>query len=333
MPLRVSSHLSFLALAVTTAAVAVVVQRATPAAMLTPPERPLEAHGRADVRSESPAYPRYATGTDDVRVRIDAPARRSVSQYWSADEFLYSVTAPEHVIGVSPSAYLPAVSNVLAYVERYRPIVASDPERVLEANPDLVLAPDTARSDLPSLLRSAGLPVYRIATEFRTLASIEDHIRLVGYLTGDDERAAAEVRRFQDNIRRAARRRPAGLAPPRVLAFGGLYAYGANTLLDDVLRVLGAENVAATHGLVDYDRVTDEHIVRWNPDWIVVGADRDQVEATRARLLDQPAVAATNAARNGHIVVVDNRVFLPLSPFTSNLVAALADAFYGKGPS
>jgi iron complex transport system substrate-binding protein len=329
----VSPQVSLFALAVTTAAVAVVVERVTPAAMLTPPERPFEIIGRADVRPEASSYPRYATGADNVRVRVQAPPQRIVSQYWSADEFVYSVTAPEHVVGVSESAYLPAVSNVLPLVRRYKPVVATDAEQVLLANPDLVFTPDSARSDLPGLLRAAGLPVYRLFTNFKTLASIEDHIRLVGYLTGDDARADAEAQRFAADIRRAAARRPAGLPPPRVLAFGGLYSYGSDTLLNDILRVLGAENVAATHGFVGYDRVTDEHIVRWNPDWIIVGGDADKIEAVRAQMLARPAIAATNAARTGHVIVMDNKVFLPLSPFTSNLVAALAEALYGKGPS
>jgi len=330
---RVSPHLSLFALAVTTAAVAVVVERATPAAMLTPPERPFVALGRADVRAEAASYPRYATGADDVRVEIRAPAQRIVSQYWSADEFLYAVTAPEHVVGVSESAYLPAVSNVLPLVQRYKPLVATDAEHVLLANPDLVFSPDSARSDVPGLLRAAGLPVYRLFTYFKTLKQIEDHIRLVGYLTGDDARADAEARRFAADIQRAAARRPAGVAPPRVLAFGGLYSYGSDTLLNDILGVLGAENVAAAHGFVGYDCVTDEHIVRWTPDWIVIGADADKIDAVRAQTLARPSIASTNAARTGHLIVLDNRVFLPLSPFTSNLVAALADAFYGKGPS
>ena len=63
--------------------------------------------------------------------------------------------------------------------------------------------------------------------------------------------------------------------------------------MTDILRVLGAENVAATNGMVGYDRVTDEHIVRWNPEWIVAGADRGQVSAVRERLLGNPAIAAT----------------------------------------
>jgi hypothetical protein len=54
-------------------------------------------------------------------------------------------------------------------------------------------SPKPPRSDLPGLLRAAGVPVYRIYTMFPTLASIEAHIRLVGYLSGEDARAEAEI--------------------------------------------------------------------------------------------------------------------------------------------
>jgi iron complex transport system substrate-binding protein len=117
------------------------------------------------------------------------------------------------------------------------------------------------------------------------------------------------------------------------MGFGGTYSYGSETLLNDILRVLGAENVAATHGFVGYDRVTDEHIVRWNPDWIIAGAEPGKVEQVRARMLANPAIAATTAAQSGRIVVLEHHVFLPLSPFTAQLVEAIATALYGGATS
>jgi ABC-type Fe3+-hydroxamate transport system substrate-binding protein len=264
-----------------------------------------------------------------VRTTLDTVPRRIVSQSWSTDEFLYSVVPPERIVGVSDDSYEWRISNVLDIVTRHRPVIAGDPERVLRADPDLVFIPAEARSDVPGLLREAGLPVYRIHTMFPTLASIEDHIRLVGYVTGEDARAAAELQRFLEAVTRAAARKPAGAPAPRVMGFGGIYSYGSATLFHDILRVLGAENVAATHGFVGYDRVTDEHIVQWNPDWIVAGADRGRVDEVRARLLENPAIAATAAAEHGQIIVLENHVFLPLSPFAARLVESLALALYG----
>jgi iron complex transport system substrate-binding protein len=309
-----------------------IAQHGTPTALVPPPLRPDAGYGRADVRAESSLYPRHATGADDVRTAIALPPRRIVSQHMSADEFLYSIVPPDRVVGVSETAYDARISNVSVLARRYRPVVASDVERVLLSNPDLVLTPASMRSDVPGLFRQAGIPVYRMFTMFETLDSIEAHIRLVGYLTGEDDRAAAEVERFRATIRRAVARRPAGARSLRVLGLGRSYSYGVRTLFTDIVRTLGAENVAAAHGLVGYDRVTDEHIVRWDPEWIVAGADRGMADQVRAQLIAMPAVASTTAARLGHIVVLDNSVFLPLSPFTAELVDALATAFYG-GPA
>ena len=322
-------YLPLLALTVATVAAAVAAVAITPGSLLPRPERPFEGYGRTDVRIGAAAFPREARGADDVAAKVQSPPTRLVSQAMSTDEFLYAIVPPDRVVGVSQTAYEERISNVYEVARNYQPTVASDVEAVLRRQPDLVFTPAETRADIPGLLRAAGLPVYRIPTMFPTLASIEDHIRLVGYLSGEDVHAEAELRRFRSAIARAAQRKPAGARALRVMGFGGTYSYGSATLFSDILRVLGAENVAATHGFVGYDRVGDEHIIRWNPEWIVAGADRGFVEAVRARLLANPAIAATTAAQRGHVLVLEHQVFLPLSPYTSNLVEALAEAFYG----
>jgi iron complex transport system substrate-binding protein len=326
---RVSPALAAVVTAVLSASVAVA--RMAPASLFPPPERPESAAGTPRVRTESPFYPRHATGADDVRVRVEGAPMRTASQHWSTDEYLAAVVPHDRIVAVSDAAWQSQLSNLLPFVERYRPARGMDPEHLLKAAPDLVFAPDSARSDKPALLRAAGLPVYRIHTAFETLQSIEEHVRLVGYLTGQEQRAAIEIERMRSAIRRATLRRPADASAPRVLGLGGAYSYGSRTLFHDILRTLGAENLAATHGLVGYDRVTDEHVVRWDPDWIVAGADRGSEAQTRERLLARPAIARTRAAREGRVVVLPNHVFLPLSPFVTGFVEALAGILYAEG--
>ena len=329
--LRSPSSLAVLGLVASVAVVSLAVDRVTPRSLIVPPERPNALQGNSAVRTEGADYPRHATGADETRTTVAQPPRRIVSQYWSTDEFLYRIVPPERVVGVADTSYIPSFSNVLEFVERFKPVISADPERVLRADPDLIFSPETARADLPGVLREAGLPVYRIFSTYETLAQIEDHIRLVGYLTGEDARASAELERFRSALARAAAKRPAGIAPPRVLGMGGSYTYGSRTLFSDILRVLGAENLGATHGLTYYERVNDERIVRWNPDWIVTGGGGMNADEVRAQLLARPAVAATSAAKHGRIIVLDSRVFLPLSPLTTRLVEALAEALYGRG--
>jgi iron complex transport system substrate-binding protein len=289
--------------------------------------------GDARVRMGKSQYPREAVDSDEVTVSIARPAHRIVSQYWSIDEFLYSILPPQDVVAVSQSAYVEEISNVLQNVQKLKPAVATDVERVVALDPDLMFVSREGRADYTSLARSSGVPVYRIETSFETLDQIEQNIRLVGYMTGQDESAAKEASRFHAAIEKAVSMRPAGSAKPRILGLGGRYTYGKKTLFQDIVTRLGGVDVAAENGIVGYDSVNFEQIVRWDPEWIIAGAKTGSTERVLASLMSDPAISLTQAARNSHIVVLDNRVFLPMSPYTAIFVQAIADAIYGREPA
>jgi iron complex transport system substrate-binding protein len=283
----------------------------------------------AAIRTGPAPYPRVAVDSDEFTVRVARPAQRIVSQYWSIDEYVYSVAPPDRVVAVSESAYLPNISNVYREVQNFRPVIATDPERVLRLDPDLLLVSNNSRADFCALVRSTNAPIYRVFTTFTTLAQVADTIRLTGYLTGQDASAAKELNRFWREIERAKSRRKPGAGSPRILGFSGHSSYGTETLFDDVVRTLGGINVGAEGGLKGYDAINSEQIVRWNPEWIVAGSDRGKTGQVLASLLADPAIAITPAARAGHILVFEFNVFLPTSPFTTMLVNAIAEAIYG----
>ncbi len=289
-----------------------------------------ESEGRVEIRIGSQQYPREAVDSDGVRVRIPRPPRRIVSQFFSIDDYLYSIVPPERVVAVSANAYQPQFSNVYSFVERFQPAISTDPEKVVRLDPDLILVSSDGRSDYTSLLRGSGIPVYRMETTFHTLKEVEETIRLTGYLTGEDTAASHEAMRFHQAIERARALRPTHAHKPRVLGLGGSFSYGTGTLFDDIVQQLGGVNVGAEGGLVGYSSVNSEQIIRWNPEWIVAGADPDKVQQVLAKLLADPAIALTQAARNGHVLVLENHIFLPLSPFTTRLVTAIAQAIYGN---
>jgi len=285
-------------------------------------------YGRAVTQLGSRAYPREVVDSDGFSVRIEKPPRRIASQYWSIDEYLYSIVPAERVVTVSESAYLRGISNVLEPVLRLKPVVASDPERVMRADPDLILVSSGGRSDYTALVRSSGIPVYRMFIDFTTLQQIEDYIRLFGYLTGEDDRAEEVAANFHAEVEHAKSLRPANARKPRILGFGRPYAYGSATLFDDIVKVLGGVNPAAEAGVRGYDMVNAEQVARWNPEWIVSSANEGHVEETRKKIMEDPGVALTEAGRKGHIIVLENRVFLPMSPYAIHRVTAIAEALW-----
>ncbi len=292
----------------------------------------VQSYGNALVRTGGASYPREALDADNVRVRVAAPAQRIISQSPSIDEFLYSVVPANRIVGVSPFAFSERDSNVLALASAHNPIIATDLERVLTVNPDLMIVSSTGRADFASLGRAANLPVYRMYTMFTRLDEVAESIRLTGYLTGNDEAARVQQESYRYKVAQAIAMRPANVPKPRILAISGALAYGSETLLNDIIEKLGATNVAAEGGLKGYDQVNSETYLRWDPDWIITNSDFDSADSVKAKLLADPAIGLTKAAKSGHIVVLNNKVFFPLSPFTSELVTELAKTLYpGRG--
>ena len=310
------------------ASIAAGVQRyASPAGGLQLPvpntgDKPLVVH------TGSLRYPREAVDSDQFTVHIARPVHRIVSQSWSIDEWVYSVVPPPDVVAVSESAYKQRTSNVYASAMQFHPAVSSDPERVIALDPDLMIVSSNSRADYTSLARSSGVPVFRMQTMLQSVKQIEDAVRLVGYITGNDEAAAKEVARFHAAVQKARSLRPYGAPKPRILGLGGNYTYGKATLFDDIAGFLGGVNIASEEGIDGYQPVDFEQIVRWNPQWIIVGADDGKAEAIKSQLLADPAISITQAARDNHIVVLDNRIFLAKSPYAALLIQVIAEALY-----
>jgi iron complex transport system substrate-binding protein len=323
------SWLPTLVLVILTGTLAAAVDRFAPLSEGNRAARPGEGYGIGAIRTAAAQYPREAIDSDSFVVRVARPARRIVSQQWSIDEYVYSVVPPERVIAVSESAYDERFSNVYELARRYRPAIATDPERVLRLDPDLLIVSNSSRADFCAIVRSANVPIYRAFTLFTTLEEVAETIRVTGYLTGEDESARRQIDLFWGDINRAKARRPVNAHRPRILGFGGTYGYGAETLFHDIVQTLGGINVGAESGLNGYDEVNSEQIVRWNPEWIVTSADKGQTGEVLARLMADPAISLTQAARNGHILVYEQHIFSPMSPFTRLFVTALAEALYG----
>ena len=289
-------------------------------------------YGKANFAIGSKEYPRFIDDYEGYALKVSRPTRTIASQFWSIDDFVYSIVPPEEVVAVSEYAFEHDYSNVFQWADLFHPVVSTDPEVILKLDPDLLLVSSDARADFTHLVRIAGISTFRMFTSFTKVSEIPPTIRLVGYLTDRDTEGERIASKFEETVRIARSRKPTSLPQPRILGFAGRYSYGDQTLFDDIVRTLGGINVAAENGLHGYSVLNSEQILVWNPDWIIAGANRGETQNTLRKLLDDPAVALTAAAQNGHIVVLENNVFMPMSPYTTLVLEAIGNALYGFPP-
>jgi iron complex transport system substrate-binding protein len=289
--------------------------------------------GEFSVQSGPEAYPRRFTDAQGAMLVLPAAPRRIVSLEFETDNYAYLIADPAHIVGVNENAYNVQVSNVLPLVQAHRPAVAANVEVILRLKPDLVLAADRTKAELVHALQAAGVPVFRLYTLVTRLDQVAGNVTTVGYLLGR-ERQAGEVRaRFEreiDDIRNRCDRAP--LRGARVLGLSmPSRTYGEQTLFHDVLRLVGAVNVAAINGARTYDKISNETLLRWDADWVFTWSDPGKQAQELQRWRDDPVLSSLVAVRKQQLVVSAGKDFVSLAPQVTTLARTLAGRLCGAG--
>lgn len=230
---------------------------------------------------------------DQVGHRVEVGvARRIVALAPDVAELAFAVGLGDAVIAVGPAVDYPPAAARLPHLH------ATDPEGILAARPDLVLA-TTAGTDprLVERLRDLGSRTFTV--DVTSCARLAEACALLGRVSGAETAAtelAASVQRRCDE----ASRRGAAL-PSRgalyVVWWDPLMVAGSGTFHDDMLRAANLANLAPA-GSGRYPRANPELLLSPRLD-VVVSPDEPDVRATFARVAGGAAGArlARGAAR------------------------------------
>ena len=218
-----------------------------------------------------------ATGTT---VSVDSDPDRVVALQPSAAQTMWEIGASDEVVGMPVNRYT-------SYLEGYqRPtnVVAADDftvnvEAVVNASPDLVLAPNVTTVDTVRQLRDAGLTVYHFGAA-NTIEDVYGKTLLTGQLTGNCEGAAERTARMRvriDRVRRAVADEP---RPSVVYPLGGGVVAGSDTFLHEMITTAGGSNLAAEAGISGYGQISAEVIVAEDPQWLILndGLPRSEIQ-------------------------------------------------------
>jgi iron complex transport system substrate-binding protein len=250
--------------------------------------------------------PRVIYDSSGEKLVISRRPSRIVSQTLGSDEILFGVCAGDRIVGVSPAALEDRYSNVAAQVRARNLPIIKNPEQATELKPDLVFVARYSSAEQIELLRSTGIAVFRLIN-FDQIHGIEGNIRAVGCAVGDENCATTLVADMRQRIQKAAMQAPTHHTSPRVMVYGTAgYTEGSNTLTDEMLHVVGARNVAADHGVKGSARISAEAITLWQPDFLGVGAPREDFSRVRGAMLADPAIADSPAGRAGQIILIED---------------------------
>lgn len=216
-----------------------------------------------------------------AHARADAtPPARIVSLNQCLDAILVELVPTQRIAAVSHYARDPLVSSI-ATTAAHLPITYETAEEIVALRPDLVLASRHSAIPTRNALQRVGIHYELFEVPFSVKDSVAQ-IRRIAALVGRPDAGEVLVAKIERAIEAA--RLPPGA--PRLTAAvyetGGLTA-GSGTVTDDLMQIVGFDNLAARHGIKTHLPMPLELIVAEPPDLLLVG--------------DIPAAAGTQAAR------------------------------------
>ena len=161
----------------------------------------------------------------------------------------------------------------------------------------------------------------------RERLDVKHALRAVGDKLGKAKEADAAIADIDRALDEAAARRPA--RHPRVLAIidreagglGNLVAAGPGSWVDELLAVVGGDNVLAASG-VRYPKISLEEVLTGDPEIIIdLSFDKDP-----ARKLAAWNGVNVTAVKTGHVKALDDAYLQGPSPRVRQALAALAAA-------
>ncbi len=258
--------------------------------------------------------------------------QRWVSAGGSLSEWIVELGGEAKLIGVDTTSQHPASLKALPSIGYQRQLAA---EGILSLEPDLLLgSEEMGPPPVLEQVKRAGVHVEALSTH-ADLPTLERSLTRIGVLLGAERRAAQVLADYRQRLQAqehwvaaAQRSQPA----PRVLLLLGHagsspMAAGQDTAAAWLIEQAGGRNVT-THA--SYKALSTEALLALDPQ-VVIFADRNLAGggAKQALLKQNPALAATRAARDGRLLELDPTLLVGgLGPRIPDGLAVLSAAFY-----
>jgi iron complex transport system substrate-binding protein len=269
-------------------------------------------------------FPKVLVDQRGRQVVLPHKPGRMVSLTLATDEILLALVERSRLLAVTYLAVDESVSNMPQEAAAVPHNIRADAEQILALQPDLVFVASYTRAEVVTRLQDMGLPVF-LFQEFESIAAIQENIRLMGQVVGEEARAEGLVTEMKIRLHAVAARLGPVTVRPRVLYWGaGGYTGGAHTSLHDLITHAGGENLAATHGMQGFASLPAEQVLAMNPTVIFTGGPSREAQPGLPALLLHPALQRIDALQDNQAFMLPTRYLGTISHFIVEGVEALA---------
>lgn len=258
-----------------------------------------------------------------VEVTLEAPPERIASFSPATTEILFAIGAGDAVVVVDRFSNFPADTADLPMLSAFPEL---NVEALLEHDPQLVILTG-GNEDVAEQLRMLGTPVLFL-NGATSIEGIYTHIELLGDATGRRTEADELVGQLRARIAELETVLEGVEASPTVFyeLDPTLFTVGPGSFIDDLLTILGVQNIAA-EAASPFPQITAEAIIDANPEVIIL-ADAQFGETAEA-VSGRPGWDAISAVQNGRIIEIEDADIVSRpGPRVAEALAVLARLLY-----
>lgn len=276
--------------------------------------------------AEGVEFPLTLTDAVDKEVTLEKAPEKIVSMISSNTEILFELGLNDEIIGVSDFDDYPAEALEKEKIGGQEFNV----EAIVAMNPDIVFGHESGHDmgeDGYDQIRDAGIPVYIVknATNFE---ETYDTITTIGEATNKVEEAAKIVTDMKAKVEEVLAKTETVKEKKTVFVETSpapeIYTPGNNTFMQEMLDMVGAENVADdTEGwfMIDAEEILDR-----NPDVIIVMYD--YIETAVEDVFARDGFDAITAIKEEQVIQVDENITSRTGPRLAEGLEAIAKAIY-----
>jgi iron complex transport system substrate-binding protein len=224
----------------------------------------------------------------------------------SNTEILYALGLEERLVGVTEYCDYPEAAKEKPKIGGFSTV---DIERVVEIQPDLILAANIHEAEVTPQLERLGLTV--LAIDSKTVEEVLESIKLVGRATGKEEAAAQLTAEMEKRIKAVTDK--TALLPetqrPRVfyiLWHDPLMTAGRETRIHELIEKAGGINIARDLA-GEYPKPSLEAVIMANPQVIIAGSGHGTGQDVPVQFaLTEPRLTEVEARQKGRIYEIDS---------------------------
>ncbi|MEM4780618.1 MAG: PGF-CTERM-anchored ABC transporter substrate-binding protein [Halalkalicoccus sp.] len=267
-------------------------------------------------------FPVSVTDATGEEITIEEEPEEIVAMQPSDAQTLWEIGAQGKVVGMPVGQYTEYLDghDEVEDISEDDGITVST-ERVIDLEPDLVLASAVADEEQIEQLRDAGLTVHQVQSA-TSIDDVRENTETVGQLTGECE-GAADTLAWMDEELGAIEGAVEDEESPTVLyAMGDGFTAGEGTFIEDVIETAGGENLGSEAGIEFYGQISEEVVISEDPDWIVYPDTFEEPPVS------EQVIESTSAGQEDRVVQVDAQRMNQPGPQVVYAVDSLAETFH-----